>query len=73
LGNWVQDTVRAAAGAHVALSTASSFQTSIPPGDVTMEDYLTALPYESLVLVHELTGAQLQRVLAPPSASIPSG
>ena len=63
LGNWVQDTVRAAAGAHVALSTASSFQTSIPPGDVMVEDYLTALPHENLVLVHELTGAQLQQLL----------
>jgi 5'-nucleotidase len=63
LGNWVQDTVRAAAVAHVALSTASSFQTSIPPGDVTVEDYLTALPRENVVLVHELTGAQLRQLL----------
>ena len=63
LGNWVQDTVRAAARAQVALSTASSFRASIPPGDVTVEDYLTALPYKNLVLVHEMTGAQLQQLL----------
>lgn len=63
LGNWVQDTVRAAAGAHVALSTASSFRASIPPGDVTVEDYLTAVPYRNVVLVHEMTGAQLQQLL----------
>ena len=63
LGNWVQDTVRAAAGAQVALSTASSFRASIPPGDVTVEDYLTAVPYKNLVLVHEMTGAQLQSLL----------
>ena len=63
LGNWVQDTVRVAAGANLAVSTASSFRAAIPPGDVTVEDYLTAVPYKNLVLVHELTGAQLQQVL----------
>ena len=63
LGNWVQDTVRSAAGAQVALSTASSFRASIPPGDVTVEDYLTAVPYKNLVLVHEMTGAQVQQLL----------
>src|SRR5262249_33899398 len=63
LGDWVQDTVRAAAGAHVALSTSSSFRASIPPGDVTVEDYLAAVPYKNLVLVHEMTGAQLQQIL----------
>jgi 5'-nucleotidase / UDP-sugar diphosphatase len=63
LGNWVQDTVRAAAGANLAVSTASSFRAAIPPGDVTVEDYLTAVPYKNLVLVHELTGAQVQQLL----------
>ena len=63
LGNWVLDTVRASARAQVALSTASSFRASIPPGDVTVEDYLTAVPYKNLVLVHEVSGAQLQRLL----------
>lgn len=63
LGNWVQDTVRKAAGAQVALSTASSFRAAIPPGDVTVEDYLSAVPYKNVVLVHELTGAQLQQQL----------
>ena len=63
LGNWVQETVRAAGGAHLALSTSSSFRAAIPPGDVTVEDYLTAVPYKNLVLVHEMTGAQIQQVL----------
>jgi 5'-nucleotidase len=63
LGDWVQDTVRAAAGAHLAVSTASSFRAAIPPGDVTVEDYLTAVPYKNLVLVHELTGAQVEQLL----------
>jgi 5'-nucleotidase len=63
LGNWVTDTVRASAGAHVALSTSSSFRASIPPGDITVEDYLTAVPYKNVVLVHEMTGAQVQAIL----------
>jgi 5'-nucleotidase / UDP-sugar diphosphatase len=63
LGNFVMDGVRAAAGAHAALSTASSFRAAIPPGDITVEDYLTALPYKNLILVHELSGAQLQALL----------
>ena len=45
------------------VSTASSFRAAIPPGDVTVEDYLTAVPYKNLVLVHELTGAQVQQLL----------
>jgi len=63
LGNWVQETVRVAAGAHLAVSTASSFRAAIPPGDVTVEDYLTAVPYKNVVLVHEMTGAQVQQLL----------
>src|SRR3954468_18246551 len=63
LGDWVMDTVRTAGGAQVAFSTASSFRAAIPPGDVTVEDFLPARPYKNLVLVHELTGAQLQHVL----------
>jgi 5'-nucleotidase len=55
--------VRAAAGAHVAVSTASSFRATIPPGPVTVEDYLTAVPYKNLVLVHEMSGAQVQQLL----------
>jgi 5'-nucleotidase/UDP-sugar diphosphatase len=63
LGNWVQETVRVAAGANLAVSTSSSFRAAIPPGDVTVEDYLTAVPYKNLVLVHEMTGAQVQQLL----------
>jgi 5'-nucleotidase len=63
LGDWVMDTVRTAGGAQVALSTSSSFRAAIPPGDVTVEDYLTAVPYKNIIMTHELTGAQLQQIL----------
>ncbi|HYU20450.1 MAG TPA: bifunctional UDP-sugar hydrolase/5'-nucleotidase [Chloroflexota bacterium] len=63
LGNFVMDTIRAEVGAHAALSTASSFRAAIPPGDISVEDYLTAVPYKNVVLVHELSGSQLQALL----------
>src|SRR5262249_12466362 len=63
LGNWVMDTVRVAGGAQAAFSTASSFRAAIPPGDVTVEDYLTAVPYKNIILTHQMTGAQLQQIL----------
>lgn len=63
LGNYVMDTLRQAVKAHAAFSTASSFRASIPPGPIRMEDYLTALPYKNIVMVYDLTGAQLKAVL----------
>lgn len=63
LGNYVMDALRRLAKADVALSTASSFRATIPPGPIRLEDYLTALPYKNLVLVHDLTGAQVQALL----------
>src|SRR6185369_5144827 len=63
LGNFVMDGVRTAATAHAAFSTASSFRASIPPGDIRMEDYLTALPYKNKVLALTVTGAEVQALL----------
>jgi 5'-nucleotidase len=63
LGNYVMDSLRRLAKADAAFSTASSFRASIPPGPIRLEDYLTAVPYKNLLLVHELTGAQVQALL----------
>jgi 5'-nucleotidase / UDP-sugar diphosphatase len=63
LGNFVMDTLRGKAGAHAGFSTASSFRASIPPGDIRMEDYLTALPYRNLVMVYDLPGSEVQALL----------
>jgi 5'-nucleotidase len=63
LGNWVMDSLRRQVKAHAAFSTASSFRATIPPGPIRLEDYLTALPYKNVVLVHDLTGAQVQQLL----------
>lgn len=63
LGNFVMDVLRRTANANAAFSTASSFRASIPPGAIRMEDYLTALPYKNIIMVHELTGADVQALL----------
>ncbi len=63
LGNFVMDIVRDAAQAQFALSSASSFRASIPPGPIRNEDYLTALPYKNKILTFQLSGSQLQSVL----------
>lgn len=63
LGNFAMDVFRTRARAHLALSTASSFRASIPPGPIRLEDYLTALPYKNKILTVQLTGAQVQSLL----------
>lgn len=63
LGNFAMDIFRQRAKAHLALSTASSFRASIPPGPIRLEDYLTALPYKNKILTVQLTGAQVQSLL----------
>jgi 5'-nucleotidase len=63
LGDWVMDSLRRRVNAHAGFSTASSFRATIPPGPIRLEDYLTALPYKNIVLVHDLAGAQVQQLL----------
>ncbi len=63
IGNFVMDLVRQKAAANLALSTASSFRASIPPGDMLMEDYLAALPFKNFIMITELTGAQVRDLL----------
>ena len=63
LGNFAMDIVRGAVKAHAALSSASSFRASIPPGPIRMEDYLTALPYKNKIITLQMTGRQLQALL----------
>lgn len=63
IGNFVMDRVRAAASAHAAFSTASSFRAGLPPGDLRLEDLLSVLPYKNRVLLFEMSGAELQGLL----------
>lgn len=63
LGNFVLDIVRAAAGAQMMVSTASSFREPIAPGTITEEGFRAAMPYPNKVLVYTLSGAQVQALL----------
>jgi 5'-nucleotidase len=63
LGRFVTDIMRAAGNADVALSTASSFREPLAPGRVRGIDLLAALPYDNEILVYELTGEALARLL----------
>jgi 5'-nucleotidase len=63
LGNLVTDIVRDAAGAHLAIFTASGFRQPIPPGEILEQDLLTAMPYKNAVFTYDMTGAQIQTLL----------
>jgi 5'-nucleotidase len=60
LGNWATGVLRQAASAHVFFSTSSSFRAGIPPGDITVETFYTAIPYRNSVVTADVTGAQLR-------------
>lgn len=63
LGDLVMDIFRSAANAHVALSTSSSFREPIPPGPILEETLRTAMPYTNRILVFDMTGEQVQKLL----------
>lgn len=64
LATRVVEVMRKAANADVALSTASSFRQPLPPGRVTLEDLRASLPYDNEIVVAEIRGDVLRRLLA---------
>ncbi len=56
--------MRTVAGADLALSTVSSFRQPLAPGTLTMEDLMAAMPYENEIVVAEMSGADVDRLLA---------
>ncbi len=60
LGNWATGVLRRAASAHAFFSTSSSFRAGIPPGDITVETFYTAIPYKNSVVTADVTGEQLR-------------
>ncbi|HYO66142.1 MAG TPA: 5'-nucleotidase C-terminal domain-containing protein [Archangium sp.] len=59
VGNWATEVLRKTAGTHAFFSTASSFRAGIPPGDITVEGFYTAIPYRNTVMTADVTGEQL--------------
>ena len=56
--------MREAAGADVAMSTASSFRQPLPRGAITVEQLRAALPYDNEIVVAEMSGEELAKLLA---------
>ena len=63
LANRTVVTMRDATKADVALSTSSSFRQPLPSGPITMELLSAAMPYDNEIVVCQMTGANLQRLL----------
>jgi len=64
LGRFAVARMREAAGADVALSTASSFRQPLPRGAITVEQLRAALPYDNEIVVAEMRGDELAKLLA---------
>jgi 5'-nucleotidase/UDP-sugar diphosphatase len=63
LGDRTVKTMRDATKADVALSTSSSFRQPLPRGAINMELLQGAMPYDNEIVVCQMKGAQLQKLL----------
>lgn len=57
------EVMRAATNADIALSTPSSFRGPLPAGTISLETLRAAMPYDNEIVVCEMSGEQLQRVI----------
>lgn len=64
LGHLTVDAMRDAVSADVALSTTSSFRQPLPPGALDLETLRAAMPYDNEIVVAEMNGETLQKLLA---------
>jgi len=62
-GDFVADVVREAAGADVALVNGGGVRADLGPGEITLGDVLTALPFGNEVVVLDVPGATLREAL----------
>jgi len=64
LARFAVATMRQSTGADVALSTSSSFRQPLPRGAISLETLRAALPYDNEIVVAEMRGEALARLLA---------
>ena len=66
LGNAITDAFRAETGANVAITNAGGIRTDevYPPGNVTVGDATSILPFTNTLVTVRLNGSQLREVLA---------
>ena len=63
IGNFAADVLREAAGADVAFQNTGGIRAPIPKGPVTVADVYSTFPFDNTIVVVEMTGADLHRVL----------
>ncbi len=59
LGNLIADSFRSALSADVALINSNSIKSSLPRGELIIDDFKKILPYEEKVIVLEASGRQI--------------
>ena len=70
MGNFVTDAMRThLAGVDVALTNAGGLRADIDAGPVTLQEVYAVLPFNNTLVLMDLTGAQLLRVLEEGAAS----
>ncbi|MCL2078561.1 MAG: 5'-nucleotidase C-terminal domain-containing protein [Oscillospiraceae bacterium] len=63
LANLITDSMRHATGADIAIFNGGGIRATINPGDITMGDVLSAMPYSNILVTVELTGADVLSAL----------
>ncbi len=73
IGNFAADVMRDAAKADIAVSTASSFLSSIFKGPITLNDLMEAMPYKNNLVTAQLTGEQVKKLLEVSAQNVGKG
>ncbi|MDX9916803.1 MAG: 5'-nucleotidase C-terminal domain-containing protein [Gudongella sp.] len=60
LGNLLTDAMRLSTGADIAFTNGGGIRANIAPGEVKVNDVLTAFPFTNTLAVIEVTGAELK-------------
>ncbi len=63
LGNWITDAMRWKTGAPIAVHNTGAIRAGISAGPVTRADVFNVAPFHNLLVVFELSGAQLKAIL----------
>jgi 2',3'-cyclic-nucleotide 2'-phosphodiesterase (5'-nucleotidase family) len=63
IGNFAADVLREAAGADVGIQNTGGIRAQIPKGPVTVADIYSTLPFDNTVVVVEMRGSDLRRLL----------
>ncbi|MBD3285515.1 hypothetical protein GF359_03690 [candidate division WOR-3 bacterium] len=64
LGNLLARLIKEETGADFAFTNAGGVRASIHPGDVSLKNILTALPFNNTIVTMELTAEQVRQVLS---------